>query len=115
VLTAYDFPTAQIVTRRGSDIALVGDSLGNVVQGVGEHASGNHGRDDLPYGWSSRAAQSALVVGDMPFLSYQGDIAEAVRKRRTVPEGSRRRGGESLRAARPWLPPSGRSSRPAFR
>jgi len=79
VLTAYDFPTAQIVDEAGIDIALVGDSLGNVVQGVANTLPVT--MDEMIYHTRmvSRAAQSALVVGDMPFLSYQADIAEAVR------------------------------------
>jgi 3-methyl-2-oxobutanoate hydroxymethyltransferase len=79
MLTAYDYPTAQIVDQAGIDMILVGDSLGMVVQG---------GTSTLPVTMDemiyhtrmvSRAAQSALVVGDMPFLSYQTHKAEAVR------------------------------------
>ena len=79
MLTAYDYPTAQIVDQAGIDQILVGDSLGMVVQG---------GTSTLPVTMDemiyhtrivSRAAQSAMVVGDMPFLSYQTHKAEAVR------------------------------------
>jgi 3-methyl-2-oxobutanoate hydroxymethyltransferase len=79
MLTAYDHPTAQIVDEAGIDLILVGDSLGMVVQGR---------EDTLPVTMEemlyhtrlvSRGARTALVVGDMPFLSYQVSVAEAVR------------------------------------
>lgn len=79
VLTAYDFPTAQIVDQAGIDIILVGDSLGMVVQGVSSTLPVT--MDEMIYHTKmvSRAARSSLVVGDMPFLSYQTHKAEAVR------------------------------------
>lgn len=79
VLTAYDFPTAQVVDESGIDIILVGDSLGMVVQGMSSTLPVT--MDEMIYHtkMASRAAQSAMVVGDMPFLSYQADKAEAVR------------------------------------
>jgi 3-methyl-2-oxobutanoate hydroxymethyltransferase len=79
VLTAYDFPTAQIVDEAGIDIALVGDSLGMVVQGIDSTLPVT--MDEMIYHTRmvARAAKSALVVGDMPFLSYQAGIDEAVR------------------------------------
>ena len=79
MLTAYDFPTAQIVDQAGIDMILVGDSLGNVVQGVANTLPVT--MDEMIYHTKmvSRAAQSAMVVGDMPFLSYQTHKAEAVR------------------------------------
>jgi len=79
VLTAYDFPTAQIVDEAGIDIALVGDSLGMVVQGIDSTLPVS--MDEMIYHTRmvSRAAKTALVVGDMPFLSYQAGIDEAVR------------------------------------
>jgi 3-methyl-2-oxobutanoate hydroxymethyltransferase len=79
VLTAYDFPTAQIVDEAGIDIALVGDSLGMVVQGIDSTLPVT--MDEMIYHTRMvvRAAKTALVVGDMPFLSYQAGIDEAVR------------------------------------
>lgn len=79
VLTAYDFPTAQIVDEAGIDIALVGDSLGMVVQGLDSTLPVT--MDEMIYHTKmvSRAVKTSLVVGDMPFLSYQADKAEAVR------------------------------------
>ncbi len=79
MLTAYDFPTAQIVDQAGIDMILVGDSLGNVVQGVANTLPVT--MDEMIYHTKmvSRAVQSAMVVGDMPFLSYQTHKAEAIR------------------------------------
>jgi len=79
MLTAYDFPTAQIVDEAGIDIALVGDSLGMVVQGIDSTLPVT--MDEMIYHTKivSRAVTTSLVVGDMPFLSYQADRAEAVR------------------------------------
>jgi len=79
VLTAYDFPTAQIVDEAGIDIILVGDSLGMVVQGIDSTLPVT--MDEMIYHTRlvSRAAKTSLVVGDMPFLSYQASAAEAVR------------------------------------
>jgi 3-methyl-2-oxobutanoate hydroxymethyltransferase len=79
MLTAYDYPTAQIVDQAGIDMILVGDSLGNVVQGAANTLPVT--MDEMIYHTKmvSRAAQSAMVVGDMPFLSYQTHRAEAVR------------------------------------
>ena len=79
MLTAYDFPMAQIVDQAGIDMILVGDSLGMVVQGVTSTLPVT--MDEMIYHTKmvSRAASSAMVVGDMPFLSYQTHKAEAVR------------------------------------
>lgn len=79
MLTAYDYPTAQIVDQAGIDMVLVGDSLGMVVQGVSSTLPVT--MDEMIYHTKmvSRGTQSAMVVGDMPFLSYQADKAEAIR------------------------------------
>jgi 3-methyl-2-oxobutanoate hydroxymethyltransferase len=79
MLTAYDFPTAQIVDQSGIDMILVGDSLGMVVQGVSSTLPVT--MDEMIYHTKmvSRAAASAMVIGDMPFLSYQTSREEAVR------------------------------------
>jgi 3-methyl-2-oxobutanoate hydroxymethyltransferase len=79
MLTAYDYPTAQIVDQAGIDMILVGDSLGMVVQGVSSTLPVT--MDEMIYHTKmvSRGAVSAMVVGDMPFLSYQTQKAEAVR------------------------------------
>ena len=79
MLTAYDYPTAQIVDQAGIDMILVGDSLGMVVQGVSSTLPVT--MDEMIYHTKmvSRGTASAMVVGDMPFLSYQTHKAEAVR------------------------------------
>lgn len=78
MLTAYDFPTAQIVDQAGIDIILVGDSLGMVVQGVMSTLPVT--MEEMLYHTKlvSRATRSAIVVGDMPFLSYQTSVSDAV-------------------------------------
>ena len=79
MLTAYDYPTAQIVDQSGIDMILVGDSLGMVVQGVTSTLPVT--MDEMIYHTKmvSRGTASALVVGDMPFLSYQTHKSEAIR------------------------------------
>ena len=78
-LTAYDYPTALIVDEAGIDIALVGDSLGMVVQGLDSTLPVT--MEEMLYHTRlvSRAAKASMVVGDMPFLSYQAGIDDAVR------------------------------------
>lgn len=77
-LTAYDYPFARIADEAGIDVLLVGDSLGMVVQG-GASTLGVT-MDEMIYHTRTvaRGAKRALVVGDMPFLSYQVSIREAV-------------------------------------
>jgi 3-methyl-2-oxobutanoate hydroxymethyltransferase len=78
VLTAYDFPMARILDRAGIDILLVGDSLSMVVLGhettlpVTLEAMVHHTAA------VSRGARRALVVADMPFLSYQVSVPDAI-------------------------------------
>ena len=77
-LTAYDYPMARLVDASGVHMILVGDSLGMVVQG---HASTLPvTMDEMIYHTKivARAAAHALVVGDMPFMSYQTGIETAV-------------------------------------
>jgi len=88
VLTAYDYPTAKLLDECGIDAVLVGDSLGTVVQGNDDTLSVT--MDQMIYHTSmvSRAVENAMVIGDMPFLSYQLDPEEAVRNAgRFVSEG----------------------------
>ncbi len=79
MLTAYDYPTALAVDQAGIDSILVGDSLGMVVLGY---------ENTLPVTMDemlhhcravSRGAKAALLVGDMPFMSYQVSVEDAVR------------------------------------
>ncbi|HJT20465.1 MAG TPA: 3-methyl-2-oxobutanoate hydroxymethyltransferase [Nitrospira sp.] len=79
VVTAYDALFARIVEQAGIDAILVGDSLGVVVQGKANTLSVS--MDDMLYhtGLVARAAKKALVIGDMPFMSYQVTKEEALR------------------------------------
>ncbi|HEV8715614.1 MAG TPA: 3-methyl-2-oxobutanoate hydroxymethyltransferase, partial [Candidatus Binatia bacterium] len=77
-LTAYDYPFARILDACGIDVLLVGDSLGTVVQGIDTTLPVT--MDEIVYHLKlvSRARPRALVVGDMPFLSYQAGICDAI-------------------------------------
>ena len=77
-LTAYDFPFARIVDESGIHLILVGDSVGNVVQGQTNTLPVT--MDEMIYHTKmvSRAVQFAIVVGDMPFMSYQASISDAI-------------------------------------
>ncbi len=79
MLTAYDFPTARILDQAGIPVLLVGDSLAQNVLGY---------ENTLPVTMEemlhhvravTRGAESAMVVADMPFLSYQVSVEEGVR------------------------------------
>ncbi len=78
VLTAYDYPFAKLIDEAGIDILLVGDTLGIVVQG--EESTLPVTMDQMIYHTQmvSRAAKRALVVGDMPFMSYQASLEETL-------------------------------------
>jgi len=78
-LTAYDYPTALAIDRAGIDGILVGDSLGMVVLGYANTLPVT--MDEMIHHCKAvaRGARRALLVGDMPFLSYQVSPAEAVR------------------------------------
>jgi 3-methyl-2-oxobutanoate hydroxymethyltransferase len=88
MLTAYDFPTARILDQAGIPVLLVGDSVANNVLGY---------PDTLPVTMEemlhhtkavARGVERAMVVGDMPFLSYQVSIEDGVRNAgRLVKEG----------------------------
>ncbi|WP_251212167.1 3-methyl-2-oxobutanoate hydroxymethyltransferase [Adlercreutzia murintestinalis] len=78
MLTAYDYTTARLVDAAGVDSILVGDSLGNVMLGLG---------DTIPVTMEdmirhtaavTRGVTNALVIADMPFMSYQVSVCEAV-------------------------------------
>jgi 3-methyl-2-oxobutanoate hydroxymethyltransferase len=78
-LTAYDYSFARILDDAGIDILLVGDSLGCVIQGQANTLAVT--MDEMIYHTRavSRGCRRALLVGDMPFLSYQISPQEAVR------------------------------------
>ncbi len=78
MLTAYDYPTALIVDRAGTDMILVGDSLGNVVLGYDNTTKVT--MEDMIYHTKMvvRAAAESLVVADLPFLSCSTGVRDAV-------------------------------------
>jgi 3-methyl-2-oxobutanoate hydroxymethyltransferase len=79
MLTAYDYPTALAMDGAGLDVILVGDSLGMVVLGY-ENTLPVTMEDMLHHARAvARGARTALLVGDMPFMSYQVSVEEAVR------------------------------------
>ena len=88
MLTAYDFAFARIFDSAGIDCLLVGDSLGNVVQGHDTTLPVT--LDEVVYHTRlvARAARRAMVIGDMPFGSYQVSAEDALRSAiRLVKEG----------------------------
>jgi 3-methyl-2-oxobutanoate hydroxymethyltransferase len=88
MLTAYDYPSAKIVDEAGIDGILVGDSLAMVVQGLENTLPVT--MDEMIYHTRivSRAVENAMVIGDMPFMSYQSSREEAIRNAgRFIKEG----------------------------
>jgi 3-methyl-2-oxobutanoate hydroxymethyltransferase len=79
MITAYDYPFACIVDEAGIDAILVGDSLGMVVQGLENTLPVT--MDEMIYHTKmvARAVKNAMVIGDMPFMSYQTSVSEAVK------------------------------------
>ncbi|HYQ87158.1 MAG TPA: 3-methyl-2-oxobutanoate hydroxymethyltransferase [Bacteroidota bacterium] len=79
MLTAYDFLVAKYLDQVGTDIILVGDSLGNVVHGYETTLPVTV--DDMIYHAKAvkRAVKNALIVVDMPFMSFQASLDDAIR------------------------------------
>lgn len=78
-LTAYDYSSAKYFDRAGVDIILVGDSLAQVALGYGSTTEVTTEEMLVFTKAVSRGVQDALVVADMPFMSYQISIEEAVK------------------------------------
>lgn len=78
MLTAYDYPTALLADKGGIDMLLVGDSLAMVVLGMEDTLS--VGMDEMIHHTRAvkRGTSRGLVIGDMPFMSYQASIKQAV-------------------------------------
>jgi len=78
-LTAYDYPTARLMDEAGVDVVLVGDSVAMVVLGY-ESTLPLTMEESLHHTKAvRRGVQRALVVADMPFGTYQGDVNEALK------------------------------------
>jgi len=82
MLTAYDFPLASLVDKAGVEIILVGDSVANVVLGL--NSTPEVGMAEMIHHSKAvtRAVKRALVIGDMPFESYQKNPKESVKNAR---------------------------------
>uniref|UniRef100_A0A832I003 3-methyl-2-oxobutanoate hydroxymethyltransferase n=1 Tax=Eiseniibacteriota bacterium TaxID=2212470 RepID=A0A832I003_UNCEI len=88
VVTAYDHPTAVLADEAGVEMILVGDSVGTVM--LGYESTLPVTMEDMLHHVKAvaRARPSALVIGDMPFMSYQASVSDAVRNAgRLVQEG----------------------------
>ena len=88
MLTAYDHPSARLAEKAGVDAVLVGDSVGMTVLGLDSTLAVS--MDDMVRHCSavSSACERVLIVADMPFMSYQAELAEGVRNAgRLVAEG----------------------------
>ncbi len=88
MLTAYDYPMARLVDAAGIDAILVGDSLGNVVLGYTSTIPVT--MDDMVHHIKAvtRGVTRAMVVGDMPFLSYHLSLEESLKNAgRIIQEG----------------------------
>src|SRR4030043_1927722 len=77
MLTAYDYGISSILDECGVDMILVGDSLGMVVWGYETTLPVTMEEMLHHTGAVSRAARRSIVVGDMPFMSYQASVTEA--------------------------------------
>jgi 3-methyl-2-oxobutanoate hydroxymethyltransferase len=78
MVTAYDFPSAQVVEQAGVDVVLVGDSAANVVLGYTSTVSVTLDEMVMLAQAVRRGAQTPLIVGDLPFGSYQASDTQAV-------------------------------------
>ncbi|MDE6470207.1 MAG: 3-methyl-2-oxobutanoate hydroxymethyltransferase [Eubacterium sp.] len=78
MLTAYDYSTAKLINDAGINSILVGDSLGNVMLGYEDTVSVT--MEDMIHHTKAvaRGAKDALVIADMPFMSYQTSVYDAV-------------------------------------
>ena len=78
MLTAYDYSMAKLIDESGINMILVGDSLGMVMLGYEDTLSVT--MEDMIHHTKAvtRGAKNALIVADMPFMSYQASVYEAV-------------------------------------
>ncbi|WP_462323741.1 3-methyl-2-oxobutanoate hydroxymethyltransferase [Desulfoplanes sp.] len=103
MVTAYDYPTARMVDKAGLDMILVGDSLGMVVLGYDSTVPVT--MEEMLHHIKAvmRGTEKAFVLGDMPFMSYQVSVEQAVRNGgRLIKEG--RCDGVKLEGGREVVP-----------
>lgn len=79
VLTAYDYSTAKYIDEAGADIILVGDSLANVALGYESTQSVSMNEMLIFVGAVARGVNRAFVIGDMPFMSYNISVEDAIK------------------------------------
>ena len=79
VVTAYDYSLALLCDRAGVDVLLVGDSAGMVVLGYDNTIPVTMTQMQIFTEAVSRARENALVVGDLPFMSYQANVSDAIK------------------------------------
>ncbi len=79
VITAYDYSLATLCDQAGVDILLVGDSAGMVVLGYENTIPVTMTNMMMFTEAVSRARENALVVGDLPFMSYQANVSDAIK------------------------------------
>ncbi|MEW6033988.1 MAG: 3-methyl-2-oxobutanoate hydroxymethyltransferase [Chloroflexota bacterium] len=101
MLTAYDYTTAKLIDEAGIPLILVGDSLGMVVLGYESTIPVTMAEMIHHTRAVSRGAKNALVVGDMPFMTYHTDVSDALRNAaRFIQEGGAQavklEGGETV-------------------
>ena len=78
VITSYDYTLASLCDKSGIDVLLVGDSAGMVMLGYENTIPVTMEQMEMFTQAVSRARQNALVVGDLPFMSYQSSISDAI-------------------------------------
>lgn len=78
VLTSYDYALASLCDKAGIDVLLVGDSVGMVILGYENTLPVTMEQMEIFIGAVSRAKQNSLIVGDLPFMSYQASISDAI-------------------------------------
>lgn len=102
MLTAYDYSSALIAEAAGVPVLLIGDSMGNVVHGAGDTLSVTV--DDIVRATKSvvRGSQSALIVADMPFLSFRDEATAITNAGRMMSEGGA--GAVKLEGGGPVVP-----------
>jgi len=79
VVTAYDYSLALLCDRAGVDVLLVGDSAGMVVLGYDNTIPVTMTQMQIFTEAVSRARVNALIVGDLPFMSYQANVSDAIK------------------------------------